>query len=134
MKLAMKDLEPMVAAGMTKMHDYKGFTIEPIIGGYNILLYGRKSVLYIAGPSGWSMTEDIRQARSFRSSMFCREVIDEILLDHDVWVKSLAGLSMKDLDPIQRKEVADCLTKTSNASQTGITAERIKDSEYHESL
>jgi hypothetical protein len=80
------------------------------------------------------MTEDIRQARSFRSSMFCREVIDEILLDHDVWVKSLAGLSMKDLDPIQRKEVADCLTKTSNASQTGITAERIKDSEYHESL
>lgn len=76
---------------MSKMYQYKGFSIEPIVGGLNIVLYGKKHTLYVAAPAGCSFTDDMRKARSFRSPEFCERVIDELVNDHDQWVKSLGG-------------------------------------------
>jgi hypothetical protein len=100
----MKDLDEMVAGGMVKMHDYKGFTVEPVLGGYNIILYGRKHIMYVAGPAGLYLTEDMRKARAFRSANFCHGFIDELLEDHRGWVQSMGGMSVStvaDLEAVQ---------------------------------
>lgn len=75
----------------TKMHDYKGFTVEPITGGFNIVIYGRKNILYVAGPGGWRMTDDVRQARAFRDPKTCHNLIDEITKDWQGWIDSTKG-------------------------------------------
>jgi hypothetical protein len=105
MKLAAKDLNNMKATRMSKMHDYKGFTVEPIPGGYNILLYGRKHILYVSGPAGMSLTEDMKKARAFRDANFCHGVINEFLEDHATWVQSLGGMKVTNLNEI--REVID---------------------------
>lgn len=76
---------------LTKMHDYKGFTIEPIPGGFNIVMYGIKHILYIAGPSGWRLTEDMREARAFRDPLTCHNLIDEMIADWQGWIDSCKG-------------------------------------------
>ena len=114
---------PEKVAGMTRMHDYKGFTVEPVIGGYTIIIYGRMKILYIGGPGGWHMVEDLRQARSFRTAEKCHEVIDEILADHAGWVQSLGGVKFADLTDEQKQKML---------APKGISAEQIQDIKYHE--
>ena len=104
MKLAMKDLETVIQKSQRErktsatrpiddyyMHDYKGFCIEPVIGGLVIVLYGRENTLYFAGPSGFRLSKDAREARVYRTAEFCRSVIDEIITDHATWVETLGG-------------------------------------------
>ena len=91
----MKDPEKIV--DVTNMVDYKGFTIEKIMGGYIIVLYGCLYILYIGGQGGWHMVENMSSARVFRTTKFCHDLIDEILVDHAVWVKSLGGTPVMEL-------------------------------------
>lgn len=77
------------------MHDYKGFCIEPVIGGLVIVLYGQKNTLYFAGPSGFRLSKDAKEARVYRTSEFCHEVIDEIIRDHYEWAQTLGGIFKK---------------------------------------
>jgi len=136
MKPVMKNLEPMVS--IAAMHDYKGFTIEPFSGGYTIILYGRMKILYIGGPAGWHMVEDIRQARAFRTSEKCHEVIDEILADHNGWVETLGGVKMTDLTDDEKKQVEAYhkgkIGTFPEVKPEGISAEQIQDIESHECL
>jgi len=129
----MKDFENMSVA---KMHDYKRFTIEPTIGGYNILLYGRKNVLYVGGPGGWHMVEDMLQARSFRSVDFCHGLIDEVYKDHAGWIETLGGKKVIDLTGHEMKALENTFDgKTKQAVKPeGISPEQIQDIKYHESL
>lgn len=76
---------------LTRMHDYKGFTVEPIVGGFNIVVYGRKNTLYVAGPGGWRLTEDMREARAFRDPKTCHDLIDEVIADWQGWIDSTKG-------------------------------------------
>lgn len=73
---------------LTKMHDYKGFTIEPFHGGFNIIMYGVKNILYVSGLSGWALTEKLEEARAFHDPKTCHDLIDEIIVDWQGWIDS----------------------------------------------
>ena len=97
-KILITDKKEPVNIDYMKMHTYKGFVIDPIIGGYNILLYGKKHTLYVAGPAGMQFTDNIKEARSFRNPQSCQNLIDECITDHDEWVKTLNGKPVNDLN------------------------------------
>ena len=99
------------------MYNYKGFMIEHVVGGYNILLYGKKHTLYVAGPSGMRFTEDMREARAFRTTEFCERLIDEVIDDHAEWVNAL------DTKPIQN--LID-LVHRAQQQQERVTEEQIR--------
>lgn len=85
------------------MRDYKGFTLEPIPGGWNIVLYGKAHTLYVAGPCGLRFTENMKEARAFRDPEFCQTLIDEVIKDHADWVKTLGGKSVINLGNQQQR-------------------------------
>lgn len=108
MRLVMKDLKKLAEGDMVKdsrkMHDYKGFTVEPIfvgqhvLTGYVILIYGRRHIFYLCGQSGGDLSIDVKKAKTFRTVEFCHSVIDEIITDHAQWVKTLHGRDPKPTD------------------------------------
>lgn len=93
-----------MAQDYRRMHDHLGFTIEPVIGGYVIAIYGVRHTLYLGGPSGGTLTENTREARVFRTPEICHEKIDEIIKDHDEWMKSCKGRTVKINDLINPNE------------------------------
>lgn len=79
------------------MYQYKGFAIEPVIGGWNIVLYGHKHTLYVSGPSGMNFTDNMKEARSFRGADFCERLIDEMIRDYVDWIGSIDTKPIHDL-------------------------------------
>jgi len=91
--LATKNLEAEVERRMqiNKMHDYKGFTIEPVVGGWlNIVMYGIKNTLYVSGPGGWGLTQKSKEARLFRDAKTCHNLIDEVIADWQGWIDAIS--------------------------------------------
>jgi hypothetical protein len=119
----MKDLELEAERRMqnTKMHDYKGFTVEPICGGFNIVMYGVKNILYVGGPGGWRLTEDMRQARAFRDPKTCHALIDEVISDWQGWVQSFGGKkSIVNLNQPQQQQVVENAEAIRQQQQQGV--------------
>ena len=48
-------------------------------------------------------TENMREARAFRDIEFCRGVIDEVIIDHAEWVKTLGGKATANLNTPQQQ-------------------------------
>jgi len=78
-----------------KIHDYKGFTIEPVLGGFMIVAYCRNHIFCFAGPRGFDLSTDIKEAKIFRTCSYCYGVIDELITDHAGWVKTLSEKKIK---------------------------------------
>lgn len=73
----------------SKIDNYKGFSIESVLGGYVIALYCRKHVFYLSGPVGGTVSEKADDARRFRAIDGCQKTIDGIVNDHATWVRTL---------------------------------------------
>lgn len=111
----MKDLETMVPKetktsaiqqqndkmkDLRRMHNYKGFAVEPICGGYVVVIYGKVKTIYLSGPTGGTLSDNPKDARAFRTPKFAHEIIDEIIEDYDEWVTTLGARAVKPNDLI----------------------------------
>ena len=72
-----------------RTHDYKGFTIEQVIGGYVIVAYCRKHNLYLSGDKGSELSDNPRNAKTFRTVEYCHRLIDKFIENYVNWINSL---------------------------------------------
>ena len=88
-------IHPVTEDDVINTHDYRGFTIEKIFGGFSIIAHCHKHTFYFSGPRGFELSINKERLKTFRTVFYCHKIIDELFRDHEDWIKSLSQKKAK---------------------------------------